>query len=50
MSLCGARTDSTVARSEIKTITQNDLRDQVVGRARQSDAEAEIDLPLRGDD
>jgi len=35
--------------SEIKAITQNHFGNQVVGRARETDTEAEIDLPLRSD-
>jgi len=34
--------------SEIETITENHFSDQMIGRAGEADAEAEIDLPLGG--
>src|SRR5271156_2724664 len=36
-----------VAQSEIESVTDDCFHDQVIGRASQSDAQAEIDLPLR---
>lgn len=45
----GPITKSAYRSLEVKTITEEDLRDQVVGGAGKTDTEAEIDFPLRSD-